>query len=134
MQKRTLLVDSIVFTSKLQYFIQLRTWYRFDFRTVPMQIPITDYMKSVRRFILYLVDTLSRYLLRERNISFDKNNTKNPILTLKLTIRKETYSSILSKSVSCYCFFPINNGIFHSQGRLDTFEVLERNYKLENIL
>ena len=89
-----------------------------------MQIPITDYMKSVRRFILYLVDTLSRYLLRERNISFDKNNTKNPILTLKLTIRKETYSSILSKSVSCYCYFSINNGIFHSQGRLDTFEVL----------
>ena len=59
----------------------------------------------------------SRPLLLERKISLDKKTIQvTQTLTLKLTIRKQTYMSL--KSVSCCnCYCSATNGIFRSESR-----------------
>ena len=60
---------------------------------------------------------LSRPLLLERKIPLDKKTIQvTQTLTLKLTIRKQTYHSMLLKCVSCcYCYCSVTNGIFRSE-------------------
>ena len=79
-------------------------------------------LNSAKTFLVFQTTVHSRCnlpLLCELKIPQDKNIIQiTRTLTLKLTIRKQTYNSLLLKSVSyCYCYCSVTNGIFRSESR-----------------